>query len=368
MTDPSMFMRRALELAESALGRVSPNPAVGAVVVRDGRIVGEGATHPPGGPHAEVVALREAGGLARGATVYVSLEPCSHHGRTPPCVDALIAAGVGRVAFSFVDPDDKVAGEGRAKLAAAGVAVEEGDGAPQSMRLLEAYVKHRRTGLPLVTVKYAASLDGRIAAASGDSRWVSGHQTLAWAHGLRLRIDAIMAGVETVLVDNPRLTARPGGVEAERQPLRIVADSRGRTPADAAVLQGPAPTLIATTAASTEEWRQAMASRRAEVLVLPADAGGRVSLPDLLRELGDRGVLSLLVEGGGRLNGSFFDLGLVDKVHAVLAPLVIGAADAATAVAGRGAQRMSDALRLRGVTVERLGEDVLVTGYTGTPS
>jgi len=363
MLEPSGPMLRALALARRAVGSTSPNPPVGAVVARNGLTVGEGYTQPPGGPHAEVAALAQAGDAARGATLYVTLEPCCHQGRTPPCTEAIIAAGVARVVFSMVDPDEHVAGQGRAALEAAGIAVEQGDGAEESGRVLEGYIKHRRTGLPFVVVKYVASLDGRIAASSGDSRWVSGPETLAWAQELRTKIDAIMVGASTVVVDNPQLTARPGGVEAERQPLRVVADSRGRISVEAAVLRGPAKTLVATTEASSPEWRKALESTGAEVRVFQADAAGRVSLPPLLSHLGERGVLTLLVEGGGVLHGSFFDQGLVDKLHAVLAPLIIGAQGAATAVAGKGAERMADAIRLRDVTVERLGEDILVTGY-----
>ena len=360
---PSPFMRRALELAREAAGRTSPNPPVGAVIVRDETVVGEGSTQPPGGAHAEVAALSQAGSLARGGTLYVTLEPCSHFGRTPPCVNAIIDASLAKVIFALVDPDENVRGRGAETLRAAGLEVEAGDGEADAARVLEAYIVHRGSGRPFVIAKYAASLDGKIAAASGDSRWVSGPQTLAWAHEMRTRIDAIMAGVSTVLVDNPRLTARPGGVEAPRQPLRVVVDSHGRTPLHAQVLQGSAATMIATTSAASPSWRSSIAKPGLEVATFPAAAGGRVSLPDLLDELGRRGVVTLLVEGGGVLHGSFFDQRLVDKLHAVIAPLIVGAAKAPGPVAGAGAERMRDAIRLRDVTVDRLGEDVLVTGY-----
>jgi diaminohydroxyphosphoribosylaminopyrimidine deaminase/5-amino-6-(5-phosphoribosylamino)uracil reductase len=359
----SPFMQRALELAREAVGRTSPNPPVGAVVVVDDAIVAEGATQPPGGPHAEVVALASAGRLAPGATIYVTLEPCSHFGRTPPCVNAVVDAGVGKVVFSLVDPDENVQGRGRDTLVAAGIEVEAGDGAEESARVLEAYLKHRRTGRPFVVAKYAASLDGKIAAASGDSRWVSGPDTLTWAHQMRTRIDAIVVGVSTVLVDNPQLTARPPGAAAARQPLRVVLDSRGRTPPDANVLHGGAATLIATTEAADAAWSERLRLPGVEVAKFPAGPDGRVSLPDVLDELGRRGVLLLLVEGGGVLHGSFFDQRLVDKLHAVIAPMVIGAADAAGPVSGKGATLMSDAVRFRDLTVERLGDDILVTGY-----
>jgi diaminohydroxyphosphoribosylaminopyrimidine deaminase/5-amino-6-(5-phosphoribosylamino)uracil reductase len=360
-------MQRALELARVAFGTTSPNPAVGAVIVKDGVSVGEGYTRPPGGPHAEVVALGEAGEKARGATVYVTLEPCSHHGRTPPCVDALIAAGVSKVVFTIEDPDEKVSGRGKAALASAGIAVEVGDGAEDAAKLLEAYIKHRRTGLPFVVVKYAATLDGRIGATTGDSRWVSGPATLAWAHENRQYLDAMLIGSSTIVVDDSQLTARPGGELAAHQPLRVVVDSTGRVPATAKVLLGASKTLIATTERSSEAWRRSMEDAGAEVLVLPAGPDGRVPLLSLLEALGRRGIVLLLCEGGGVLHGSLIDQRLVDKITVVIAPMIVGSNDAPAAVAGIGAAYMRDAVRFRDVTVERLGEDILVTGYPVWP-
>ena len=361
----SREMGRAFALARGVLGRTSPNPAVGAVLASGGRIVGEGATAPPGGAHAEVAALREAGEQARGATLYTTLEPCSHYGRTPPCTEAIIAAGVAAVVIAALDPDAQVDGRGLARLREAGVAVRLGDGAAEGAAHYEAYFHHRRTGLPFVAAKFAATLDGRIAATSGDSRWISGPEALAWAHRMRPTLDAILVGSETVLADNPQLTARPPDARGPvAQPLRVVLDSRGRIPPDARVLddQQRAPTLIATTDASPAAWRAAIAARGAEIAVLPA-RGGRVDLPALLAYLGgERGVVLLLVEGGGEVLGSFFDQRLVDKVYAVVAPMLIGG-DAQTAVRGAGAARMADALRLGDAQVERLGADLLVSGY-----
>ena len=358
-------MGRAFELAKGVLGTTSPNPAVGAVLVRDGRIVGEGATQPPGGPHAEAVALKAAGERARGASLYVTLEPCAHHGRTPPCADEILAAGVSEVVVAFEDPDPKVDGRGMEWLREAGVAVSAGDGAAEAAELYEAYVHHRRTGLPFVTAKFAASLDGRIASTSGDSRWVSGPEALAWVHRQRPSLDAILVGVGTILADDPQLTARPGDWQGPvPQPLRVVLDSRGRTPLEARVLadQERAPTLICTTESAPRSWRNAIADLGVEVALLPA-RDERVAVEPLLELLGgERGVVSLLVEGGGETHGAFFDLGLVDKVHAVIAPILIGG-DAQTAVRGRGALRMADAVRLERISVEHLGRDMLVTGY-----
>jgi diaminohydroxyphosphoribosylaminopyrimidine deaminase/5-amino-6-(5-phosphoribosylamino)uracil reductase len=355
-------MLRALELADSVAGTTSPNPSVGCVIVRDGTIAGEGATQPIGGAHAEVIALRDAGDAARGAAVYVTLEPHAHQGRTPPCTEALIAAGVREVHVAMIDPNPEVSGRGVEALQTAGLEVTVGDGGAESAKLLEAYVKHRATGLPFVIAKFAATLDGKIAAASGDSRWVAGEEARAWAHGFRTRVDAIMCGVNNVLLDDPQLTARPGGVVAGRQPLRIVADSRGRTPLDATVLGPGGKTMIATTDASPRDWREAISAAGAEVLALPADRSGRVDLAALLRVLGEREVLSLLVEGGGVLHGSLFAAGLVDKVHAIIAPKIVGGS-AYPAVAGAGVARMADAVTLRDVEVLRLGTDVAFVGY-----
>lgn len=363
-------MSRALALAREVQGRTSPNPAVGAVLVKDGSIVGEGATEKPGDRHAEVVALQAAASEAKGATLYVTLEPCCHEGRTSACTEAIIAAGVVEVHFSHEDPDSNVSGQGKAQLAESGITVVAGEGEGEARRINEGYLMHRTQGRPFVIAKFAVSLDGKIAATSGDSRWVSGPETRAWSHELRTRIDAIAVGVSTVLIDDPQLTARldplagSGQAQlAEHQPLRIVIDSNGRTPKDASVLGCGTPALIATTDASPEAWRAEMTQAGARVEVLPDDGAGRVSLPALVKHLGESDVLTMLVEGGGVLHGSFFDEGLVDKVHAVVAPLIVGG-DAPSAVVGRGAERMANALRLSEVTFEQLGQDLLITGYT----
>lgn len=373
MTDQSRTtswpMQRALDLAGRVLGQTSPNPAVGAVVVRDGEVVGEGATQPPGGLHAEVVAIGAAGAQAQGATLYVTLEPCAFHGRTPPCIDAVIAAGIREVVVAVGDPDPRVDGRGLAALRAAGLEVRVGDGRAAAQRHYEAYRHHRRTGRPFVTVKFAASLDGKIAAVSGDSRWVSGPETRAWAHRLRPAFDAILIGVNTVLVDNPELTARPHDlVMMEHQPLRIVLDSRGRTLLAARVLQDQAiaPTLMVTTEAASAQWRAGIEATGAAVLVAPAE-DGRVALEPLLDTLGTQyGIVSLLVEGGGRVHGAFFDRRLVNKVQAVIAPLIVGG-EAPMAVHGQGVLRMADALRLDDIQIDRLGDDLLITGYPRAP-
>jgi diaminohydroxyphosphoribosylaminopyrimidine deaminase/5-amino-6-(5-phosphoribosylamino)uracil reductase len=357
------FMSLAIDEARKARGATSPNPAVGAVVLRDGAVVGRGHTQPPGEPHAEVMALRDAGDNARGAVMYVTLEPCNIWGRTPPCTDAVIAAGVAEVHCALIDPDPRVQGRGVRQLMDAGVRVVVREMAEEAARTVEDFIVHRTLGRPLVVAKFAASLDGRIASVSGDARWISGAPARAWVHRERAVLDAIMAGSGTVLADDPMLTARPDDGPPPRQPLRVLVDSRGRTPVSAKVLGPEAPTLIATTEVSSPAWRSSLAAAGAEVVTIVAGPDGRVDLGTLLQELGRRQVLSVLVEGGATLLGALFDGGLVDKVQAVIAPLIIGGT-APGAVAGRGSMRMADARRLLDVSVGRLGEDVLITGYT----
>ncbi|MQC18187.1 MAG: bifunctional diaminohydroxyphosphoribosylaminopyrimidine deaminase/5-amino-6-(5-phosphoribosylamino)uracil reductase RibD [Chloroflexi bacterium] len=357
-------MRLALAEAAEALGWSSPNPAVGAVVVRDGAVIGRGHTEPPGGAHAEIVALRDAGEGSRGATLYVTLEPHNHQSRTPPCTDAIIESGIATVHYAIDDPNPLVSGAGAARLREADIEVTRGDGATEAMRLIEGYLHHRATGRPAVIAKYAASLDGRIASASGDARWVSGPEARAWAHRLRAQVDAIIVGSGTVLADDPLLTARPEGVEEPHQPLRVVLDSRGRISPGARMLG--AGSLVATTEASPAPWQTAVTGTGAEVIVLPS-RDGQVSLAHLLDALGERGILTALVEGGGILLGALFDERHVNRLYAVLAPVIIGAASAPSAVSGRGASLMAVAPRLTDVEVERLGADIVVAGVPVWP-
>ena len=364
------WMRRALALAARARGRTSPNPMVGAVLVRDGRIVGEGYHRRAGAPHAEVEALRLAGSRARGATLYVTLEPCSHYGRTPPCTAALIQAGVRKVVAAMLDPDPRVRGRGLAALRAAGIEVAAGLGEGEARRLNEAYIVHRLLGRPMVTLKYAMTLDGRIATASGDARWVTGERARRFVHRLRDAVDAIAVGVGTVLADDPLLTTRlPRG---GRDPIRIVLDSLARTPPSARVVRvarsSPAPTWIAVTPAAPQERLQALRAAGAEILRLPAGPDGRVHLPALLAELARRGVLHLLVEGGAAVHGAFFSAGLADRVLAFVAPKIVGGTRAPGPVGGEGAARMAGAVALTGVACRRVGEDWLISGYLRDPA
>ena len=355
-------MRLALSLARRALGSVSPNPAVGAVVARNGEVIGKGWTQPPGHEHAEIVALREAGERASGASIYTTLEPCNHFGRTRPCTEAIIAAGIGEVHSAVRDPNPNVTGGGLERLEEAGVSVRVGEQADAAARVVEAYLKHSTTGMPFVTAKFAASLDGKIATRSGDSKWITTDRARWETHRLRAASDALMAGVNTVLADDPLLTARDEkGNPNERQPLRVIVDSKGRTPPEARLLREPGKTLIAVARVAPEAAAR-LAGAGAEVIEVPGDGVG-VDLQGTLRSLGERGICGVMVEGGGALLGSLFDLGLVDKVVAFVAPVIIGGGGAPSPVAGLGVERMSDAVRLEKLRVARFGRDTCIIGY-----
>ncbi len=358
---PDTFMRRALDLARAAVGGTSPNPAVGAVVERDGKIVGEGRTRPAGEDHAEIVALRQAGELARGSTLYVTLEPCSHHGRTPPCTDAIIAAGVSEVRASVMDPNPQVSGGGFENLRRAGIRVTLGEGLEDAEELIAPHAKFIKTGTPLVTAKFAMSLDGKIAARTGDSKWITSEESRRYVHTLRAQSDAIMVGIGTALADDPQLTARDlDGAPLPRQPLRVVVDSKGRLPADAALLSQPGRTLVFVSDENAAR-EHGLESTSAEWFAAPGK-DGRVDLGAALSELGRRQITSLLVEGGGTLLGSLFDEGLVDRVVGFVAPVIVGGADAPSPVSGLGVERIGDAIRLQGVRLERFGDDLAIMG------
>jgi diaminohydroxyphosphoribosylaminopyrimidine deaminase/5-amino-6-(5-phosphoribosylamino)uracil reductase len=319
------FMRRALALARRGAGTTSPNPCVGAVLVRDGNLIAEDYHKHAGGPHAEVFVLRKAGPRARGATLYVTMEPCCTHGRTPPCTDAIIAAGVKRVVVAALDPNPKHDGRGLAALRRAGIRVAAGVLADEARALNVAFNKWITTGRPLVTAKAALSLDGKMATRTGDSKWITDARARRKAHEMRAQVDAIMVGANTVIRDNPRLTLRHG--VRGRQPWRVVVDSRGRSPRRARLFTDSLRhrTLVFTTNHSTPRWRQYLALLGITVLVAPSK-GGRVDLRAALRELGRMEVTSVMVEGGATLLGAMFDARLVDRIAFFYAPIILAGA------------------------------------------
>ena len=358
MTD-EIFMREALHVARRAEGRTSPNPMVGAVVVREGRIVAEGWHRRAGTAHAEIHALNMAGDLARGATIYVTLEPCSHFGRTPPCAKALIDAGVSRVVAAMSDPNPRVAGRGFDMLRSAGVDVTVGVLEDEARRLNEVFIKWITRRLPFVTLKFACSLDGKIATVDGESQWISCEESRKFSHHLRDINDAILIGSGTLMADNPSLTTRLSG---GKNPVRVIVDSRAKIPLGAKVLtDGAARTIIATTSKAPPEKISALKNLGVDIIC--AGDGERVDLPTLMRELAARELTSVLVEGGGQIHFAMLAAGLVDKIFAFVAPKIIGGANALTAVEGAGFGRLADAVTLKNFTAEQIGSDILLGGY-----
>lgn len=352
-------MREALRIARNAEGRTSPNPLVGAVIVKDGKIIAEGWHRQAGTPHAEIHALNMAGELAKGATLYVTLEPCSHFGRTPPCAQAVIDAGISRVVAAMKDPNPKVAGRGFELLQSAGVKVEVGLLEAEARKLNEIFIKWVTRKLPFVTMKFACSLDGKIATVNGESQWITCAESRRFTHHLRDINDAILVGVGTVLADNPSLTTR---LVEGKNPIRVIVDSTARTPLDSKVVTDKsARTLIATTSKAPPDKISALKACGFEVIT--AGDGERVDLQLLMQELARREITSVLVEGGGTIHFAMLNAGLVDKVLAFIAPKIIGGANALTAVEGAGFAKLSDAVTLKDLTLEQLGDDILLSGY-----
>jgi diaminohydroxyphosphoribosylaminopyrimidine deaminase/5-amino-6-(5-phosphoribosylamino)uracil reductase len=352
------WMKRALALAARGRGRVEPNPMVGAVLVKGGRVVGEGYHRRFGGPHAEVYAVRQAGGNARGATLYVTLEPCDHFGKTPPCTDLLISAGIASVVGAMEDPDERVSGNGFRKLRQAGMAVQAGLLEAEARSLNAPYIKLRTRGLPYVTAKWAMTLDGRIASETGDSKWVTGEEARRHAHQTRNQADAVLVGIGTVLRDDPLLTCRlPRG----RNPRRIVLDSRARLPLDSRLVRSVAEAEVIVATIATAPRKRIEALRAAGCTILKVcSTGGRCSVADLVRQLGRMQVTNLMVESGEKVLSAFFKAGQVDRVMAYISPKLLG--DGLSPLSGLGLRRMNQALQLEEVSIRRLGSDVLVTG------
>lgn len=355
------FMRVALQMARNAEGRTSPNPLVGAVIVRDGRIVATGWHRKAGTPHAEIHALNMAGDLAKGATLYVTLEPCAHYGRTGPCAKAVADAGIARVVIAMKDPNPLVAGKGIKILEDAGIEVVCGVLEAESAALNEVFLKWIAHKLPFVVLKTAMTFDGKIATATGESRWITNESSRRRVHEWRDIYDGILVGIGTVLKDDPSLTTRIPGRKG-KNPLRIVVDSRARTPLNAKVVSdGQARTIIVVTEHAPSE--RVAALKKAGVEILTAGSGAHVDLLDMLYQLGRREICSVFVEGGGCVNYSLLEAGLVDKVHVFIAPKFVGGKDALTPVEGTGFRHLSDAVELEQLTAEPVAGDVLLTGY-----
>ena len=355
-------MKLALRLAKR--GRTSPNPMVGAVIVKDGVVIGKGYHPRAGEPHAEVFALRDAGEAAEGATMYVTLEPCCHFGRTPPCTEALKQARIARVFAAMVDPDPKVAGTGLDCLKRAGIHAHFGLCERESRQLNEAYIKHRTTGMPLVILKSAMSMDGKIATRTGDSKWITNEKSRAFSHKLRRDVDAIVVGGNTARTDDPRLTARVG--KKLYYPTRVIVTESGELPDSLIMLREPGSTIIAASKRANASSLRKLERAGARILTL-ADHGGRASMADLMRQLAEMGHLSVLIEGGGEVAASALEEKIVDKVLFFYAPKIIGGRDAVSAIGGVGAETVAASIGLERTRIRRFGDDIAVEGYVVYP-
>jgi diaminohydroxyphosphoribosylaminopyrimidine deaminase/5-amino-6-(5-phosphoribosylamino)uracil reductase len=361
-TEDEKYMGLALRLARKGMGTTSPNPMVGAVVVRGNRVVGRGYHRRAGEPHAKVVALKDAGKKARGATLYVTLEPCNHFGKTPPCTEAVLKAGIRKVVGGMRDPNPRVVGGGFQRLRKAGVEVEVGVLEEACRELNAPFCKYVNARMPFVTLKGALTLDGKIATASGDSRWITSPESRQEVHRLRQTADAVMVGIETALKDDPLLNVRLPRMRIRRQPLRIVADSRLRIPLTSQIVRTAFqyPALIAATGAASSAKVRSLEKKGVEVWVLPKNAQGKVNLRVLLKKLGERGIVSVFLEGGAQLNASAVRERLVDRFLFFFAPKVVGGAKAPGVIGGAGVRRIRDAVPLEIIRARRIGPDLLV--------
>lgn len=360
MESHEYYMQKALQWADSLGGQTAPNPKVGALIVKNQEIVGIGAHLKAGGPHAEVHALNMAGDQARGATLYVTLEPCSHFGKTPPCAAAVVEAGISKVVIATLDPNPLVAGRGVDILKKAGIEIEIGICEEKSVRMNEVFNKFITTGKPFVTLKTASTLDGKVATETGSSRWISGVESRLEVHQMRHDHQAILVGIGTVLEDNPELTTRlPYG---GRNPVRIILDSKLRIPLDFKVItDGQAPTWIYTTEAASTEKRKALQERGISVFAI--SPGPTVDIKDMLKHLGQQQISSLFVEGGSQINGSFLRAKEIDKIMTFIAPKLVGGRTAPTSFGGEGIGLMDEAVQLTNVSFRQVGQDLRIDGY-----
>ncbi|WP_172856497.1 bifunctional diaminohydroxyphosphoribosylaminopyrimidine deaminase/5-amino-6-(5-phosphoribosylamino)uracil reductase RibD [Thermoanaerobacterium sp. RBIITD] len=354
------YMKRALELAKLGWGYTNPNPLVGAVIVKDSRIIGEGYHEYFGGPHAEINAIKNAKEDVKGAQLYVTLEPCCHHGKTPPCVDAIIKSGIQDVYIAMEDPNSFVSGKGIKYLKEAGLNVYTGILKNEAQKLNEIFIKYITTKIPYVILKSAMTVDGKIATTIGDSKWITNEKSREHVHMLRGRVMAIMVGVNTVIKDNPYLTARIRGLKS---PTRIIIDSQGRIPLDSNVLcDRSAKTIIATTKKMPVDKINKLRNLAIDIIIVDS-IDGKVNLKELIKVLGTMGIDSVLIEGGGTLNYSALKEGIVDKVMFYIAPKIIGGSNALTPVEGNGIDYIKDAIKLNDIEITKFDDDILITGY-----
>ena len=363
--EPIEYMKEALALAKLGLGYTAPNPAVGCVIVKDGEIVGRGYHHKAGTPHAEVWALREAGDKAEGATVYVTLEPCAHYGRTPPCARTLVERKVGKVVVAMLDPNPLVAGKGAAILRQAGIPVEIGLLSQEAVQLNEVFIKNMMVEKPFIALKIAESLDGKIASRTGHSKWITNDWAREQGHYLRSIYDGILVGINTILADNPILTCRieRKGHEAPHQPTRIVLDTKGRIPETALVVTDKtAPTILVTTLLCETEKMKRLKKSGVHILIAPM-VDGHIDVKAALSLLWDEGIRSILVEGGGTVHGSFMDLKLFDKIYAFIGNKILGSAESLSAVGGKGVDTLDECTSLTFQSAQLHEGNILVTAY-----
>lgn len=360
MKDDEYWMRRVLRLAEKGQGKTSPNPMVGAVLVKRGRVIGEAYHQKAGGPHAEILALNQAGEDARGATVYLNLEPCTHYGKTPPCAPSLIHAGIRRAVIGMEDPNPLVRGKGIESLKKAGIEVTLGILEKECQRLNEAFTKYIQTKEPFVILKVASTLDGKIATRYGHSKWISGEISRRWVHRLRNQVDGVVVGIGTILKDDPLLTCR---IRGGRDPYRIILDSRLRIPEEAKVIiENPSKTILAITELASSERLANLEEKGVRILKFDSE-DGRVPLRLLLKKLGEMGMISILVEGGSEVNGSFLNRGLIDKILIFFSPKLMGDREAYGIFTGREIKNLDEVTLLYEIRLRRTGGDLLLEGY-----
>lgn len=361
------YMKIALALAKKGFGMTNPNPCVGAIIVRHGRIMGKGFHKKAGLPHAEAIALRQAGKMAKGATLYTNLEPCNHFGRTPPCTEAIIKAGIKKVVIGIKDPNPINKGFGIEKLNRFGIKTKAGILEEECKKLNEVFFKYITKKLPFITVKIAQSLDGKIATSSGDSKWISGEISRRYVHKLRSQVDAVLVGINTVLMDDPLLTNRMSYVVSRRsgkQPIKVIVDSELKTPLNARIFskESPAPVIIATKKGTPKDKIRILQNKGADIIETP-NKNGNVDLKYLMKELAKREISHILVEGGGEIIASFLKERLADKVLFFIAPKIIGGKDAPTSVEGNGTKNIDKAIKLKDIKFKKFGADYLIEGH-----